>query len=61
MVSLQTKNKKLNGIKTIEYSFIDRNKYQQKYLLANVDLICQNVGEDINQSMKDEFFEFLRE
>ena len=47
-------------ISQLEYSFISKNKNQQKFLAANLKLICQKVGKDIDQDMKKEFHEFLR-
>ena len=43
----------------LDYSFINKSKNQQKFLGENIESICQMVGKDIDQGMKEEFHEFL--
>ena len=35
----------------LEYSFINKSKNQEKFLAANLELICQRVDKDIGQGM----------
>ena len=43
----------------LDYSFINKSKNQRKFLGENIESICQMVGKDIDQGMKEEFHEFL--
>ena len=44
----------------LEYSFINKSKNQRKFLVPNLESICQRVDKDIDQGMKEEFHEFFR-
>ena len=44
----------------LEYSFISKSKNQRKFLVANLESICQRADKDIEQGMIEESHEFLR-
>ena len=43
-----------------EYSFIDKNKNQRKFLVANLESVFQRVDDEINQEVKEYTIFFIK-